>query len=218
MPISVLLVDDNALFREGIAQILERDGRFQVVGQASRGDDAVAAASELQPGLILMDLQMPGMSGIEAIRRMRERDPTVPIGVLTMFETTDYVQESMAAGASGYLAKDATPAELCEAASALAAGTRNLVAVPDATAGPGPSSSAAFSSLSPRELEVLKALSGDGNNEEIARKLGISSRTLHNHITRLYGKLGIHDRAQAVIVAVREGLVDIGPMRRPRTE
>ena len=218
MPISVLLVDDNALFREGIAQILERDGRFQVVGQASRGDDAVAAASELQPGLILMDLQMPGMSGIEAIRRMRKRDPTVPIGVLTMFETTDYVQESMAAGASGYLAKDATPAELCEAASALAAGTRNLVAVPDATAGPGPSSSAAFSSLSPREVEVLKALSGDGDNEEIARQLGISSRTLHNHITRLYGKLGIHDRAQAVIVAVREGLVDIGPMRRPRTE
>jgi len=211
MPISVLLVDDNALFREGIAQILEKDGRFHVVGQASRGDDAVAAASKLQPGLILIDLQMPGMNGIEAIRRMRERDATVPIGVLTMFETKDSVQESIAAGASGYVAKDATPAELCEAASALAAGTRNLVAVPDATAGPGPSSRATLSRLSPREIEVLKALSGDGNNEEIARQLGISSRTLHNHISSLYGKLGIHDRAQAVIVAVREGLVDVNP-------
>ena len=211
MPISVLLVDDNALFREGIAQILEKDGRFHVVGQASRGDDAVAAASKLQPGLILIDLQMPGMNGIEAIRRMRERDATVPIGVLTMFETKDSVQESIAAGASGYVAKDATPAELCEAASALAAGTRNLVAVPDATAGPGPSSRATLSRLSPREIDVLKALSGDGNNEEIARQLGISSRTLHNHISSLYGKLGIHDRAQAVIVAVREGLVDVNP-------
>src|SRR2546426_10714719 len=130
MPIRVLLVDDNALFREGIAEILERDGRFDVVGQASRGDEAVAAAARLQPGLILIDLQMPGMAGTEAIPRMRARDPDVPIGVLTMFETQDHVRASKEAGASGYPAKDATPAAQCGAAAALAGGTRNTRARP----------------------------------------------------------------------------------------
>src|SRR5207245_9052634 len=126
MAISVLLVDDNALFREGIAEILQKDGRFDVVGHASRGDQAVAEAARLQRGLSLIDLRMPGLPGTEAIRRMRARDPDVPIGVLTMFETQDHVRESLDAGASGYLAKDATPADLCEAAAALAGGTRDL--------------------------------------------------------------------------------------------
>src|SRR5256885_8748670 len=127
MLISVLLVDGNGLFREGVAEILQRDGRFDVVGHASRGDEAVAAAARLQPDLILIDLQMPGMMGTEAIRRMRARDPDVPIGVLTMFDTQDYVRESMDAGRSGYLAKDATPDDLCNAAAALARGTRHPV-------------------------------------------------------------------------------------------
>src|ERR1700682_6628907 len=103
MSIRLLLVDDNALFREGIAEILQRDGRFQVVGQASRGDEAVAAAASLQPDLILIDLHMPGMTGIEAIRQMRRRDANVPIGVLTMFETPGHVRASLDAGAHGYV-------------------------------------------------------------------------------------------------------------------
>ena len=217
MPIRVLLVDDNALFREGIAEILQRDGRFDVVGQASRGDEAVAAAARLQPGLILIDLQMPGMAGTEAIRRMRARDPDVPIGVLTMFETQDHVRASMEAGASGYLAKDATPADLCEAAAALASGARNLVAVPEPPNLPisvAPSSQL-LATLSPRELEVLRALASDAGNEAIARRLGISGKTLRNHIRSTYRKLGIYDRAQAVIVAVREGLVDVTPALGP---
>src|SRR5437899_7680427 len=131
MPISVLLVADNALFREGIAEILQKDGRFDVVGPASRGDQAVAAAARLQPNLILIDLQMPGMTGTEAIQRMRARDPDVPIGVLTMFETEDHVRASMDAGASGYLAKDATPADLCEASAALAGSLQERVDAPN---------------------------------------------------------------------------------------
>ena len=217
MPISVLLVDDNALFREGIAEILQRDGRFDVVGQASRGDEGVAEAARLQPGLILIDLRMPGMAGTEAIRRMRARDPDVPIGVLTMFETQDHVRASMEAGASGYLAKDATPADLCEAAAALAGGTRNLVAVPEPPSVPTSvaRSSQNLATLSPRELEVLRALATDAGNEAIARRLGISGKTLRNHIRSTYRKLGIYDRAQAVIVAVREGLVDVTPATGP---
>ena len=211
MRISVLLVDDNGLFREGIAQILENDGRFDIVGQASRGAEAVAAAARLQPGLILIDLQMPGMTGTEAIRQIRAQDPTVPIGVLTMFETMDHVRESLDAGANGYLAKDATPADLCNTAAALAGGTRELVAVPEpsiATTSPT-GTSPALAALSPRELEVLRALASDEGNEAIARRLGISGKTLRNHIRSTYRKLGIYDRAQAVIVAVREGLVEV---------
>jgi DNA-binding NarL/FixJ family response regulator len=217
MPIRLLLVDDNVLFREGIAEILQKDGRFQVVGQAARGDEAVKAAASLQPDLILIDWEMPGMTGIEAIRLIRTHDPNVPIGVLTMFETQQHVRESLEAGANGYVAKDATPADLCAAAAALAGGTRDLVAALD----PGISTTEAMttspvlSALTPRELEVLRALASDAGNDAIARQLGISVRTLRNHIRSTYHKLGIYDRAQAVILAVREGLVDVMP-RRPR--
>jgi DNA-binding NarL/FixJ family response regulator len=216
MPISVLLVDDNTLFREGIAEILQKDGRFHVVGQASRGDEAVAAAAKLQLDLILIDWQMPGMTGIQAIRQIRTRDPQVPIGVLTMFETQDHIRESLDAGANGYVAKDATPADLCDAAAALAGGTRDLVAALEAGTSSTETATASpvLAVLTPRELEVLRALTSDAANEAIARRLGISGRTLRNHIRSTYRKLGIFDRAQAVIVAVREGLVDVTP-RRP---
>jgi DNA-binding NarL/FixJ family response regulator len=217
MSIRLLLVDDNALFREGIAEILQKDGRFQVVGHASRGDEAVSAAASLQLDLILIDWQMPGMTGLEAIRQIRRRDPNVPIGVLTMFETQHHIRESLEAGANGYVAKDATPADLCAAAAALAGGTRHLVAALDAEASTTEpvATSQVLSVLSPRELEVLRALASDAGNDAIARHLGISVRTLRNHIRSIYHKLGIYDRAQAVIVAVREGLVDVVP-RRPR--
>jgi DNA-binding NarL/FixJ family response regulator len=213
MPISVLLVDDNALFRDGIVHILQRDGRFDVVGQVSRGDEAVTAAADLQPDLILMDLQMPGMNGVDAIRAIRTRDATVPIGVLTMFETAEHVESALAAGASGYVAKDATPADFCAAATALAGGKRDVMAIPSASTNgtPAARSSLVLARLSERELDVLRALTAGASNEMIARSLGISPKTLRNHISRIYHKLRIFDRAQAVIVAVREGLVEIQP-------
>jgi DNA-binding NarL/FixJ family response regulator len=216
MSIRVLLVDDNALFRAGIAEILQRDGRFDVVGEASRGDEAVAAAASLQLDLILIDWQMPAMTGIEAIRQIRRRDPNVPIGVLTMFETQHHVRESLEAGANGYVAKDATPADLCAAAAAIAGGTDHLVAAldPDTSASEAVVPSPVLAVLSPRELEVLRALASDAGNEAIARRLGISVRTLRNHIRNTYHKLGVYDRAQAVITAAREGLVDVTPRRR----
>jgi DNA-binding NarL/FixJ family response regulator len=207
--IAVLLVDDNALFRDGLAHILEDDGRFSVVGQASRGDEAVASAATLRPDLILIDLHMPGMSGVDAIKHIRADNRDVPIGVLTMFEEQAYVQSALEAGASGYLAKDSTPADVCEAAVALAQGTKNLIAIPRemATSGTTDRAAAALATLTARELEVLRALATGASNEAIARRLGISPKTLRNHVSNTYHKLGIHDRAQAVIVAVREGLV-----------
>src|ERR1700730_17649405 len=114
MPIRVFLADDNALFRDGLAQLLNSDGRFEVVGQASTGEEAFGRGGERRPDLILMDLRMPGMSGVEAIRRIRAADREVPIGVLTIFESPEYVQSALDAGASRYVAKDATPADLSE--------------------------------------------------------------------------------------------------------
>ena len=211
MRIRVFLADDNALFRDGVAQLLQSDGRFEVVGQASTGDEAVAAVSECRPELILMDLRMPGMSGVEAIKRIRARDPEVPIGVLTIFESPEYVQQALDAGANGYVAKDATPADLSDAAIALAHGKRQLV-VPsytDADEAAAPKSSKLLSRLTPRELDVLRALCTRASNEAIARNLGISQKTLRNHISNVYRKLDIHDRAQAVIIALREDLVGV---------
>jgi DNA-binding NarL/FixJ family response regulator len=210
MTIRVFLADDNALFRDGLAQLLHSDGRFEVVGQVSTGEEAVAAVSERRPDLILMDLRMPGMSGVEAIRRIRAQDPEVPIGVLTIFESPEYVQLALDAGANGFVAKDATPADFSEAAIALAQGTRQLV-VPSYPAGEStpPKSSKVLSRLTGRELDVLRALCTRENNEAIARNLGISQKTLRNHISNIYHKLNIHDRAQAVLIAVQEELVGV---------
>jgi DNA-binding NarL/FixJ family response regulator len=230
MPIRVLLVDDNALFREGIAEILRRDGRFDVVGHAARGDEVVAAATGLQPDLILIDLQMPGMTGLEAIERVRQRDREIPIGVLTMFETQDDVERSLQAGASGYLVKDATPSELCDGAAAMAQGQRNLVIgsspTPTATptlprklgseTKPRRARESRLDGLTSREREVLRALATDAGNAAIARRLGISGTTLRNHIRSTYRKLGVQDRAQAVLAAVRAGLVDASSHSAPR--
>ena len=211
MAIKVLLVDDNALFRDGIGQILRADGRFEVIGQASQGGEAVAAARLLHPDLILMDLRMPGMGGVEAIRAIRARDRAVPIGVLTMFESRADVESALSAGASGYVAKDATPAAFCEAAGQLAQGKRAMVLVSDGDTakGDGARSSDLLGRLTERELEVLRALSTGANTAEIAHDLGITMKTLRNHISNTYHKLGIYDRAQAVILAVREGLIDL---------
>src|SRR5260370_6079688 len=188
MSIKVLLVDDNALFRDGIMQMLHADGRFEVVGHASHGAEAVTAAGRLHPDLILMDLRMPGMGGLEAIRAIRAQGPEVPIGVLTMFESPDYVQSALKAGASGYVAKDATPADFCEAASLLAHGRRELVAIPNAPAAnaDGTSSSTPLASLTEREREVLRALSTGASTTEIARNLGITTKTLRHHISNTY--------------------------------
>src|SRR5260370_26341803 len=160
-----------------------------------------------------MDLRMPGMGGLEAIRAIRAQGPEVPIGVLTMFESPDYVQSALKAGASGYVAKDATPADFCEAASLLAHGRRELVAIPNAPAAnaDGTSSRNPLASLTEREREVLRALSTGASTTEIARNLGITTKTLRNHISNTYHKLGIYDRAQPFILALPEGLVDVQP-------
>jgi DNA-binding NarL/FixJ family response regulator len=211
MPIRVLLVDDNLLFRDGVAQILEADGRFEVVGTAARGSEGVAQAARLRPDLILIDLRMPEMSGVAAVRLIRAENPDVPIGVLSAIETVQDIEVALEAGANGYVVKDATPSALCEAAAALAGGNRSVVVMRDGRplATSGETVSPALARLTPREREVLRALAGGESNDAIAGRLRISPKTLRNHISNAYHKLQIYDRAQAVIIAVREGLIEV---------
>jgi DNA-binding NarL/FixJ family response regulator len=207
MTIRVLLVDDNALFRDGVARILEADGRFSVVGHASAGEDGVKAALKLQPDVVLMDLHMPGIGGVEAVRRIRASRPELPIGVFTVFEGDGSVQLALDAGADGYLAKDSSSSEFCDAAEALFEGRTELLRPPPPP--PDTGHNGELSMLTPREIEVLRALASGATYPAIAAGLGISPKTLRNHISNLYQKLRIYDRAQAVIVAVRAGLVDV---------
>ena len=206
----VLLVEDNVLFRAGLAQILEADGRFRVVGQVSDGADALPAVKQLAPDLVLIDLNMPVMDGIEAIRLMRT-DTQVPIGVLSVFSDRDAQRSAIAAGANGYLGKDSTSEDLCEAAARMAHG-EEVVLVPARGAPPfrvRRKTSGALARLTARELGVMRALAGDSNYDGIAADLDIRPKTLRNHISNIYRKLQISNRAQAVIIAMREGLVNI---------
>ena len=211
MTIQVLLVDDNALFRDGVARILEADGRFSVVGHAASAEEGVKAALKLRPDIVLMDLHMPGIGGVEAVKRIRSSRPELPIGVFTVFEADGSIQQALDAGANGYLAKDSSPTEFCDAAEALFQGRTELLRPPP----PRPAAAEDYrrhsevSMLTPREIEVLRALATGATYPVIASRLGISPKTLRNHISNLYQKLRIYDRAQAVIVAVRGGLVDV---------
>lgn len=198
----VLVVDDNALFREGVVRIMAADSRLEVSGQAARGEDAIEMVRLHRPDLVLMDLRMPGMSGVEAIRRIRRQHPEVAIGVLTVFDSGQMVRAALAAGANGYILKDSTPNQLAEAAISLAQAPRRI---------PTPAEPDPTDRLTPREREVLRELASGASNAAIAARLGISQKTLRNHISNTYHKLQIFDRAQAVIVAVRHGLLDGAP-------
>lgn len=205
MAIRVLLVDDNALFRDGVARILKSDGRFEVVGQASTGDEGVVAASKLKPDLVMLDLRMPGATAPDTIAALLAQRADLPIGILTVFESDEFVQPALQAGARGYVPKDSTASELCEAAVALVDGrAAHLVPRKDPKRASVP-----MESLTTRELEVLRALASGASYVTIAKDMGISPKTLRNHISNTYHKLEIYDRAQAVIAAVRAGVVDV---------
>jgi len=217
MTISVLLADDQHLVRAGFRSLLRRDRDITVVGEASTGDEAVRAARDLRPDVILMDIRMPGLDGIEATRRILAAQETRVI-ILTTFETDEYVFAALAAGASGFLTKEIGPDGLRQAVRVVAGGdallspsvTRRVVGQfanrPVAAAG-GTDRTAV---LTEREREVVRLVATGLSNEEIARELVISPLTAKTHITRSIAKLGVRDRVQLVIVAFEDGLVGPG--------
>jgi DNA-binding NarL/FixJ family response regulator len=209
----VLIADDQTLFRSGLARLLEEDPRITLVGQAADGLDAVKKAAALKPDVVLMDLRMPGLDGAEATQQIVRDHPEVKVLILSTFETDNYVIQALRAGASGFLLKDAEPAAIASSIAAVLSGERVMAGavanrVLDMLTGAS-TPKEFYDGLTAREIEVLKLIAGGQANKQIAFNLKISEKTVRNHISHIYEKLQIYDRAQAVLYAVRKALVEI---------
>jgi DNA-binding NarL/FixJ family response regulator len=218
MSIRVLICDDQALVRGGFRAILEARPEIEVVGEAENGAQAVGLAQRRHPDVILMDIRMPVLDGIEATRKLVADGSPARIIVLTTFDLDEYVHAAIRAGASGFLLKDVTPTKLVEAIGIVADGdallapsvTRRLLERFATTLPVGDRSTAALAELTAREVEVLRLLAGGLSNAEIAAELVVSEATVKTHISSVLRKLGLRDRVQAVIVAYETGLVRLG--------
>ena len=213
---SVLLADDQALVRGGFRMILESRPDLSVLGEAADGAEAVALTEQLRPDVVLMDIRMPVMDGLEATRRIVSSGSGTRIVVLTTYDADDSVFAALRAGASGFLLKDARPAELVDAVRVVARGdallapsvTRRLL---DRMLAPSGAPSAELDGLSEREVEVLRLVAAALSNAEIAERLSLSEATVKSHVSAVLRKLGLRDRVQAVVLAYDVGLV------RPRS-
>jgi NarL family two-component system response regulator LiaR len=214
--IRVLLVDDHAVVREGLRNFLALQDGLEIVGEASDGNEAIEQAQRLEPDVILMDLVMPGLDGIGAMRQLRARSPTSRVIVLTSFLEDERVLPSIQAGAAGYLLKNVEPAELARAIRAAHAGE----AIIDPTAAARLVHAIADDArprieeperLTRRERDVLELIARGQSNKRIALELGISEKTVKTHVGHLLAKLGVTDRTQAALMAVEEGLVGPRP-------
>ena len=214
--IKVLIADDQAMVRQGFGALLAAQPDLVVVGDAADGAAAVSETRRLDPDVVLMDVRMPVLDGLEATRRLlggRAR-----ILILTTFDLDDYVFEALRAGASGFLLKDAPAADLVHAVRVVAAGeallaptvTRRLIAEFAARPGTDRPRPTALNALTPRETEVLRLIARGRSNQEIATDLVVAEQTVKTHIGRILAKLGLRDRAQAVVFAYETGLVAVG--------
>jgi DNA-binding NarL/FixJ family response regulator len=228
MTVRVLLADDQELIRRGFRMILEEQGEISVVGEAADGDEAVRLTRELHPDVVLMDVRMPGTDGIDATKRIVAESPDARVLVLTTYDLDEYAFSALRYGASGFLLKDARPAELAAAIRAVADGdavvapsvTRRLLdafagQLPDLRDGAGEPVPPGLSVLTEREREVLMRVAEGLSNREIAAVLVVSEATVKSHLGRILSKLGLRDRAQAVVFAYQAGLVRPGDSGRP---
>lgn len=219
---TVLLVDDQALLRMGLRLVIESEPDLTVVGEASDGRVAVEQVAALQPDVVLMDIRMPGMDGIEATRRVVAEHPSTRVLVLTTFDVDESAFAALRAGASGFLLKNSRPEELVEAIRTVATGSSVLAPrivrrmldlfaarLPTGTEpGPVPSVHPVLATLTPRERDVLRCVAEGLSNAEIAERLVLSATTVKTHVGNMLAKLGLRDRVQAVILAYESGLVD----------
>jgi NarL family two-component system response regulator LiaR len=210
--ISVLIVDDHAVVREGLRAFLELQDGLEVVGEAADGYKAIDAAQRLKPDVILMDLVMPGLDGVAAMRQLRDHSDTSRVIVLTSFLDDDRLLPAIRAGAAGYLLKDVDPRELARAVRAAHAGeaildptvaARLVKAISDGS----PTPAREPEQLTPREHEVLELIAHGQSNKRIAYLLGISEKTVKTHVGHVLAKLGVSDRTQAAVMAIERGLL-----------
>jgi len=217
MSLGVLVADDQALMRAGFRLILEAEADLDVVGEAADGLEAVAAAQRLRPDIVLMDVRMPGLDGIEATRRLTNSDCTAKVLMLTTFDMDEYVYESLRAGASGFLLKDVPPEQLVSGIRAVVSGeallapsvTRRMIEEfvrrpPSTAARPAPRE---LERLTAREREVLVLMAHGLSNAELAREFVVSEATVKTHVAHVLAKLGLRDRVQAVVFAYESGVI-----------
>jgi len=208
----VLIADDQTLFRSGLARLLDEDPRVEIVGQAVDGADAVRQAIKLKPDVVLMDLKMPNVDGVEATRQIRAQLPDMKILILTTFDADNHVLQALEAGVSGYVLKDSVAEAIVTSIQAVVSGERVMAGavanrVLDMLTGAA-TPKEFYDGLTTREVEILKLLATGMANKQIAFRLKISEKTVRNHVSNMYQKLNIYDRSQAVLYAVRKGLVE----------
>jgi DNA-binding NarL/FixJ family response regulator len=216
LTISVALVDDQPLVRSGFRLIVEAEDDLEVIGEAGDGEEAVAVVRRMQPDVVLMDVQMPKLNGLDATRRLVEDGSASRIIILTTFEQDDYVFAALRAGASGFMLKNAAPEDLVRAVRIVAAGeallapsvTRRLIQA--YAERPAPVRNAGLDELTERELEVLRLLATGKSNAELAAELYLGEGTVKTHVSHLLRKLGLRDRVQAVVFAYESGIVEPG--------
>jgi DNA-binding NarL/FixJ family response regulator len=209
--IRVVVVDDHALHRDGTRQILEAHPDLQVVGEADSGEVALALVNQLRPDVVLMDIRLPGMNGIEATRRLTRDHPEIRVIMVSAYDEDEYVRGALEAGAAGYLRKTAPGRELVQAVRAVATGASVLqsgLAARLLISSRQPAPGAA--DLTERELAVLRLLMAGLHNREVASRLGISTRTVDRHCDNIYAKLGVSSRTEAVVRAISTKLLTVG--------
>jgi DNA-binding NarL/FixJ family response regulator len=225
MTIGIVVADDHEVVRAGFAAILDTQPDFTVLGTAADGAEAVRTCQERRPDVVLMDIRMPGMDGIEATRLLTSADSGPRVLVLTTFDLDEYVYDALRAGASGFLLKDVTAERLFDAVRVIAEGeallaptvTKRLIGE-FARQRPRPADpaqgSGALGALTPRDTEVLRLIAGGLSNPEIAKRLVVTEETVKTHVSRVLSKLGLRDRTQAVVAAYESGLLVPGTGER----
>ncbi len=216
-PIRILLVDDHAVVRAGLRMLLSADPELEIAGEADTGADGVRLARELSPDVVLMDISMPDMNGIEATRRIKEQNPEMAVLALTMHEDDQYFFEMLAAGASGYVPKRAAPNDLISAIHAVQRGgmflfptlARVLVSDYLQRTEHAPTAGRGFDTLTDREREVLVLIAQGRSNQEIAEALVISIKTVNRHRENIMAKLNLHSRVDLVRYAIEKGLIEL---------
>ena len=212
--VNILIVDDHTLFRTGVRKMLEAEEDMHVVGEAATGLEALEQARSLMPDVILMDIKMPDLDGVQAARTLHREMPHVGIIFVTMFEDDEFIFKGLQAGGRGYILKDADPDTMLRAIRAVAHGESLLGStvaqkVMRQFSGLPGKQAPLVDDLTPREVEVLKLIAEGRSNSEIAKELVISEKTVKNHINNIFSKLHVYDRSQAMLYAIRKGLVKV---------
>jgi NarL family two-component system response regulator YdfI len=210
----IVVVDDHLIVREGLKLIFETEENYEVVGEAENGEDALALVGELSPDVILMDLNMPKMSGLQVIKALNERNNSIPIIILTTFNDDNLIKEGLSLGAKGYLLKDSTRQELIRTVEAAIRG--EILLQPEISKSifglkkeETQRTTSFNTSISERELFVLQAIARGCTSKEIAFDMGISERTVKAHLTNIYNKLKVESRSEAVAVAIEQGIIHV---------